>query len=184
MNNKNIKNISMVIAISYGIVSFVYTVIGLMGQHIYGTYTNVLILNNLFYWPDDITPIIISIIMIINLFASYVITCNVNAIIIEGMIRVNTEERYKRILVRFVTLIVTGIIGFFVKDKLSLLTAIIGCAGAVFGPSISMPFAMYLGMFWNEMNIFNKLFHFFLLIFVFGIAVIVAIQAIQAFILE
>eukprot|EP01084_Bolivina_argentea_P074501 135142_1 len=95
--NKNIKHITKLIFISYSIVAIYYIFIGVIGQHVFGAVTHVLVLNNLFFWPEnDITCIIVSIIMILNLFASFGIICGVDADVIQGIIKVKNNEKYKK----------------------------------------------------------------------------------------
>eukprot|EP01084_Bolivina_argentea_P282041 482703_1 len=178
--NKELKHIMKLICISYGIVAIFYTCLGFIGQHIYGAYTHILILNNLFYWSldDIITPIVMSSIMMMNLFASFCIWSAAESDTIQGMLNIKSDDKCKRILLRLFLLISSGLIGFFVRDILSLLIAVQSCISVIFGADLVLPIALYLGMFWKKIIFISKIFHILLLFFIIGMATLVAIQAI------
>eukprot|EP01084_Bolivina_argentea_P074502 135143_1 len=178
--NKKLGHIMKLICISYGIVAIFYTCLGVIGQQIYGLSTHVLILNNLFYWSldDVITPLIVSSIMIMNLFASFCIWSAAVSDTIQGILNIKSDETNKRILLNIFLLTVSGLIGFFVRDKLSLLLAVQGCISVIFGADLVVPIALYLGMFWKNINFVTKIFNISLLFLVVGMTIVVAMEAI------
>eukprot|EP01084_Bolivina_argentea_P190969 328064_1 len=174
-NNKSTKHLTILIIVSYVMVTIYYVLVGVIGQHIYGKNTHILILNNLFFWPQDITQIIVSIIMIINLIASYGIYSGLECDVIEGFFRIKSSEKIKRIFLRLFVLIVSAMIGFFAKHNLSLLIAIQSCVAVIFGPLLMVPFLLFTKMFWTKMSVFNRIAHVLLLLFVISVTITVAI---------
>eukprot|EP01084_Bolivina_argentea_P034993 64860_1 len=181
VKNNSLRNIKKLLCIAYFIVAIYYSFVGIIGERIYRNSTHVLILTNLFYWPvNHVIPVIISIIMIINLLASWGVLCSIDADMLRGILNIKTHESGKRIGINLFILLITSTIGFFVRDNLSLLIAIYGCVNAICGPALILPFAFYLGMFWNKISFVNKILHILLLLSVVCIAIFVAIQAITS----
>ena len=108
------------------------------------------------------------------------IITTVDCDIIEGYLNIKTQQKCKRILARITICIVSGVVGYFAKHNLAFLVAVQGCVGSICGPALPLPVLLYLGTFWNRMNIFSKIIHIGLFILAVSIGVITTIGAIQA----
>ena len=70
LKKQSSKTAMTVVWSSYTFVAIFYLFIGVLGYWLYGKYTNIVILNNFFEWPGGWIVTIVTILVIINIWAS------------------------------------------------------------------------------------------------------------------
>src|SRR5690606_21806011 len=68
--NRN-YNWNYVVLFGFGGVVLFYFIIGILGFWLYGNQTQIIILTNFIYWPGGIMPSLLSLFVIINIWASF-----------------------------------------------------------------------------------------------------------------
>lgn len=78
MNLENKKEWKSVVFIAFGLIGGFYMAIGAIGFWLFGEFTSIIILSNFFYWPGGVLPVIVSILVILNLWSSFgIVVCTV-----------------------------------------------------------------------------------------------------------
>eukprot|EP01084_Bolivina_argentea_P091397 164544_1 len=174
----NTRDIIIVVTMSYIGVSIFYCICACIAYWIYGEYTNVMILNSFFVWPGGYIVMIVVVLVIINLWASFAIMLSLLGDMIEGLLNVESDG-YKR-LFRLIALFIVFVYALLLKNHLAFLVAILGVIGVLFSLALTMPIFIYLCTFWNHhdetkrLSIFSKIFHLILLTLCILIGVYVA----------
>ena len=167
---KSWRNIRRLIFISYLLVTIFCVLFGLFGALIYGENVSILILNNIFIWPSGIMVNIVSFIKIINLWSSYGILLS---ILTQNLLINHNNNKLKQYLIRFCILLFTSIIAYLSRNHLAFIISIQGIISSMIGGATMLPLILYIAMFYNEMTMWSKAFHFILIAFVICIAIVV-----------
>eukprot|EP01083_Nonionella_stella_P132899 404069_1 len=158
LKNKSHSNVLVVIFISYALVSIICVSFGAIGVVIYRSNVSVLILNNLFIWPSGICVIVVQIIKILNLWASYQFwICMMSDILCKELL--TQPQPVKVYMIRILLLLLFVIIAYFTRHHLAFMTALFGAVDVGFGLGLLMPLVLYIGIFYCQMSIASRMFY-------------------------
>lgn len=152
---------------------------GIIGAFVYRSNVSVLILDNMFIWPGDLYVIIVSIIKIVNLWASYAIYASNVCDIFDGSFGIKHNNFGKKYLIRFMMLTFTIFVAYSCRYYLALMTALTSSFDSAVGPALLLPLIVYIGMFYHKMSTKSKTFHILLLIIALSVATFVVYSSIQ-----
>jgi len=152
--DKSERNLRCVFAVSYALVLAVSLLFGVMGAMVYGDEVNILVLNNLFYWPSDAVAAIVAAITIVNLIGSLSFWVSVAAKEAELVLRVREGETWKRYLVRVLFVAAFLVVAYLVRADLSFMT----CLAAVYVliAWLAGSALLYLKLFWHELSVASR----------------------------
>ena len=166
LNNK--KHLIWVVGLSYVMVATFYCFIAAIGYWLYDEYTDVMIINNFFIWPNNSIIIIVSALVIANLWASFSIMLSLICDIFDSMLNLKLNQIGYRRLVRMMMLCFTFVSAYLMRYHLSFLVTLGGVVGTLCSLILTMPLIVYLCTFWNhptqQLSMLGKIFHVVLLV--------------------
>eukprot|EP01084_Bolivina_argentea_P091396 164543_1 len=181
MKNKN--DITLVVACSYILVSLFYGSVAAIGYWIYGEYSDVMILNSFYVWPGGYVVIIVFVLLMVNLWASFAIMLSIYGDMTEGLLKINQHMFGYRRTLRIIVLSIVFVFSFFLRDHLAFLVTlctVLGLFGTLAG--VVLPIMIYLCAFWKhetkQLSIISKIFHVLLLTLCVVIGIYVAYNGI------
>ena len=127
-------------------------------------------------WPDNMVVIIVSILVILNLWSSFAIMLSLITDVFDSICNIKIYQNGYRRLLRLMTLIIIFIISYFLRNDLAFLVTLGGIIGTLCSLALSLPIIIYIATFWNHpikpLSIMSKIFHIILLMICVGIGVV------------
>ncbi len=178
INNKS--HLLWIVGSSYVMVSIFYCFIACIGYWLYGDYTNVMIINNFFIWPTGVIVIIVSLLVICNLWASFSIMLSLICDVLDSLFNLNLNQfGYRRSLRLLVFCFVFGC-AYLLRYHLSFLISLGGVVGVLCSLALTLPILIYIVTFWNHplepLSSLSKVFHIILLAVCVGVGILAAYQ--------
>ncbi len=178
VNLKDPSKIPVIVSTSYILVACFNISIGSIGYWLYGEYVDVMILNDFYLWPGGFTILIVTILVILNVWSSFSVSLTLIGEVFDGAFKLKLSQKGYRRGVRFGLAALIFICSYLLRKHLSFIVALSSAICVVCSLALTLPITIYIATFWNETSILNKIFHFILL----GICIFIgALDAVNDF---
>eukprot|EP01084_Bolivina_argentea_P184416 318054_1 len=178
VNLKQPSKITLIVGTSYILVTCFNICIGSMGYWLYGEYADVMVLNDFYLWPGGFLMLIVTILVILNLWGSFSMCLTLISEVFDVVFKLELNQKGYRRAVRFGLSALIFASSYLLRKHLSFIVALSSALCVVCSVSLTLPIIIYIATFWNESSIVNKIFHFILL----GICIFIgALDAVNDF---
>ena len=163
VNLKDPSKIPVIVCSSYILVACFNICIGSIGFWLYGGYVDVMILNDFYLWPGGFVMLIVTTLVILNVWSSYSISLTLIGEVFDGWCRLKLDQKGYRRAVRFGLSACIFVLSYVLRKHLSFIVALSSAICVVCSVALTLPIIIYIATFWDESSIWNKIFHFILL---------------------
>ena len=150
VNLKDPSKIPMIVSTSYILVACFNICIGSIGFWLYGGYVDVMILNDFYLWPGGFVMLIVTILVILNVWSSFSISLTLIGEVFDGWFGLKLDQKGYRKAVRFGLSACIFIASYVLRHHLSFIVALSSAICVVCSLALTLPLTIYIAVFWNE----------------------------------